>query len=71
MSHVFVCQAKYRQAAKEQSASSLYSKLPETLETKHAKEASELQSEVRQLSLLFFFIFHPKLYVTSAKLHLQ
>uniref|UniRef100_A0A3B4XCZ2 Nebulette n=1 Tax=Seriola lalandi dorsalis TaxID=1841481 RepID=A0A3B4XCZ2_SERLL len=43
---VCVCQVKYKQAGKQQAASSLYSKLPETLETKHAKEATELQSEV-------------------------
>ena len=43
---VGVCQVKYKQAVKEQNASSLYSKLPETLETRHAKEVTELQSEV-------------------------
>lgn len=37
---------KYKQGKKETS-SSLYSTLPETLETLHAREASELQSEVR------------------------
>ena len=37
---------KYRKGKKEVSKS-LYSTLPETLETLHAKEASELQSEVR------------------------
>lgn len=36
---------KYKQGMKEAS-SSLYSTLPETLETLHAKEASRLQSEV-------------------------
>lgn len=36
---------KYKQGRKEASGS-LYSTLPETLETLHAKEASELQSEV-------------------------
>lgn len=39
-------QVKYKQAAKEQTALALYSRLPETLETKHAKEVTELQSEV-------------------------
>ena len=37
---------KYKQGKKETS-SSLFSTLPETLETLHAKEASELQSEVK------------------------
>lgn len=37
---------KYKKGKKEVS-SSLYSTLPETLETLHAKEASELQSEVK------------------------
>lgn len=38
---------KYRQAGKQLAAASLFSKLPETLETKHAREATQLQSEVR------------------------
>lgn len=43
---VVIGQIKYKQAGKQQMASSLYSTLPETLETKHAKEVTELQSEV-------------------------
>lgn len=48
MSMCSVCQLKYRQAARQQAAAALYSKLPETLETKHAKQVTELQSEVSQ-----------------------
>lgn len=39
-------QVKYKEAGKQQAATSLFSKLPETLETKHAREASQLQSQV-------------------------
>ena len=44
-----VFQAKYKEAGKKQASSSLYHQLPETLETKHAKEAYELRSQVRSL----------------------
>uniref|UniRef100_A0A3B5BKR9 Nebulette n=1 Tax=Stegastes partitus TaxID=144197 RepID=A0A3B5BKR9_9TELE len=44
-----VFQVKYRQRAAAAAAAALYSTLPETLETKHAKEAAELQSDVRRL----------------------
>lgn len=37
---------KYRDAGRRDASSSLYSKLPETLDTRHAKEASQLQSQV-------------------------
>ncbi|XP_036790825.1 uncharacterized protein LOC110535304 [Oncorhynchus mykiss] len=37
-------QAKYKEAGKQQFSTLLYSKLPETLETQHAKDASQLQS---------------------------
>lgn len=37
---------KYREAGKKGASSCLYSTLPETLETQHAKEASQLQSQV-------------------------
>lgn len=37
---------KYKEAGKKRVQSSLYSTLPETLETQHAKEASQLQSQV-------------------------
>lgn len=44
---VFVLfQRKYKEAGKKGVASSLYCTLPETLETRHAKEASQLHSEV-------------------------
>lgn len=39
-------QIKYREAGKRAASSCLYSKLPETLDTRHAKEASQLQSQV-------------------------
>lgn len=42
-----VFQTKYKEAGKKEASTSLYSTLPETLETQHAKEASQLQSEVR------------------------
>lgn len=40
-------QIKYREAGKKQASTSLYQQLPETLETRHAKEASQLQSQVQ------------------------
>lgn len=39
-------QTRYKEAGRKEANSSLYSLLPETLETAHAKEASELLSEV-------------------------
>lgn len=39
-------QSKYKEEGKKEAAISLYSILPETPETQHAREASELQSEV-------------------------
>lgn len=39
-------QIKYREAGKQAASSCLYSKLPETMDTRHAKEASQLQSQV-------------------------
>lgn len=39
-------QAKYKEAGRKEACSSLYSKLPQTLDTLHAKEASQLQSQV-------------------------
>lgn len=42
-------QVKYKEAGKKEVSSSLYSKLPETLETKHAKDVSQLQSQVPHL----------------------
>lgn len=40
-------QVKYKEVVKKEASSCLYSKLPETLETQHAKDASQLQSQVR------------------------
>ena len=42
-------QAKYKEAGKKEASSSLYHLLPETLDTQHAKEAYQLQSEVRDM----------------------
>lgn len=39
-------QSKYKEEGKKEASISLYSLLPETMETQHAKEASELRSEV-------------------------
>lgn len=39
-------QSKYRQASRKEAESSLYPRLPETLETLHAREAGELHSQV-------------------------
>lgn len=39
-------QAKYKEASRKEAGSALYHTLPETLDTLHAKEASELQSQV-------------------------
>lgn len=44
---------KYKEAGKKAAMSSLYSTLPETLETQHAKEAAQLQSQVRANALIF------------------
>lgn len=43
-------QAKYKEASRKEASSCLYHQLPETLETLHAKEATELQSQVHTLS---------------------
>lgn len=39
-------QLKYKEEGKKDVSINLYSVLPETLETQHAREASALQSEV-------------------------
>ena len=44
---VCVFKAKYKEAGKKEASNSLYHLLPETLDTQHAKEAYQLQSEVR------------------------
>lgn len=46
----FFVKMKYKEAGKKGVSSALYSTLPETLETQHAKEASELQSQVPQFT---------------------
>lgn len=46
----FCVKMKYKEAGKKGVSSALYSTLPETLETQHAKEASELQSQVPQFT---------------------
>lgn len=38
---------KYKEDGRKKASECLYSLLPETLETQHAKEATELLSEVR------------------------
>lgn len=48
---MFVSQMKYKEAGKKGAMKSLYSTLPETLDTQHAKEASQLQSQVHTLQL--------------------
>lgn len=40
-------QVKYRESGRKERSSSLYSTLPDTLETSFAREMTELQSEVR------------------------
>lgn len=46
MSSRCVFQVKYKEAGKKQASTALYHQLPETMETQHAKEASQLQSQV-------------------------
>lgn len=46
-------QAKYKEASKKEANSCLYHQLPETLETQHAKEATELQSQVHKHTNVF------------------
>lgn len=48
---LFCVQLKYKEAVKKEVTNSLYSTLPETLETQHAKEASQLQSQVTTVTL--------------------
>lgn len=38
---------KYKEAGRKEASSSLYHRLPGTLETQRVKEVTELQSEVR------------------------
>lgn len=46
---MIVSQMKYKEAGKKGAMKSFYSTLPETLDTQHAKEASQLQSQVHTL----------------------
>lgn len=41
-----VLQMKYRKAGRQQAGGSLYSVMAETLDTQHAKEVSQIQSQV-------------------------
>lgn len=43
---MFLFQSKYKEEGKKEASMSLYSVLPETPEIQHAREASELRSEV-------------------------
>uniref|UniRef100_A0A3B3BH11 Nebulin n=1 Tax=Oryzias melastigma TaxID=30732 RepID=A0A3B3BH11_ORYME len=43
--HISWMHAKYKEASKKEESSCLYHQLPETLETLHAKEATDLQSQ--------------------------
>lgn len=49
-------QSKYKQEGLKEASLSLYSVMPETLQTQHAREASELQSEVEKV--LHYGVFH-------------
>lgn len=45
---VFLCfQLQYKQDGKKEAESNLYSLMPQTLQTEHAKHACQLQSQVR------------------------
>lgn len=44
-------QMKYKESGKKEWMNSLYSTLPETLETQRAKEATQLQSQVTRSSV--------------------
>lgn len=46
-----VLQLKYREAVKKDLSASLYHQLSETLETQRVREVTQLQSQVRGLSL--------------------
>lgn len=43
-------QSRYREASRKEAKTCLYHQLPETLETLHAKEAGELQSQVHTIT---------------------
>lgn len=47
-------QSKYRESAKKESSTSLYHTLAETKDTQHARDAAEIQSEVRHSDFLCF-----------------
>ncbi len=40
-------QSKYRESGKKENSTSLYNTLPETKDTRHARDAAEILSEVR------------------------
>lgn len=43
-------QVKYKEAVRKETSSSLYSTLPDTLETSFAREMTDMQSQVRQIN---------------------
>ncbi len=45
-------QSKYRESGKKENSTSLYNTLPETKDTRHARDAAEIQSQVRQSLLM-------------------
>lgn len=49
-------QVKYKQEVKQQTPSSQFTKLPETLETKRVKDVTALQSEVSLSARLSFIV---------------
>ena len=44
--YIVLLQVKYKEDGKKEMSINLYSLLPETIDTQHAKEVSNLQSEV-------------------------
>lgn len=54
---IILLQVKYKEDGKKEMSINLYSLLPETIDTQHAKEVSNLQSEVF-CSFVPHFLFH-------------
>lgn len=63
---VFFNQVKYKEDGRREMSASLYSLLPETTATQHAKEASELQSHVLRQVLLWLCGCHGDPEVTGS-----
>ncbi len=53
---IILLQVKYKEDGKKEMSINLYSLLPETIDTQHAKEVSNLQSEVFKVTLFFFLL---------------